>query len=147
MTTVLFNEDLFRKTAPAYACCKVYPDDFLQTYWDLATNYITNNSATACYEGMTLGQQVTALNLMAAHLLALTLQTTSGQGAGLVTGATIDKVSVTLTPPPEMNQWQWWLNQTPYGQQLLSLLQVAAAGGRFFTAGGPVVGAFRRRWR
>jgi len=75
--------------------------------------------------------------------LALSAKANSGDVAGVVTAATIDKISVTLMPPPGLNQWQWWLNQTPYGQQLLALLQIAAAGGRFYSAGKPVVGVFR----
>ncbi|OWK47571.1 hypothetical protein FRUB_01270 [Fimbriiglobus ruber] len=44
-----------------------------------------------------------------------------------MTGATIDKISVTLEPPPAPNAWQYWLQSSPYGQQLLALLQVVSA--------------------
>lgn len=150
MATVFFDSTLFRGLFPAYASPVTFPDVLLQLQWDLATGYITNNTVVACYDGMRQPQQVNALNLMTAHLLALNIAAASGQPSGLVQGATIDKVSVQLTPPPEVSQWQWWLNQTPYGQQLLALLQIASAGGYFFTAGSPVVPAFRRtgyRWR
>lgn len=151
MATILYDSTLFRGLFTAYANTAVFPDVVIQSQWNLATAYITDNTITACYEGMTRGQQVSALNLMTAHLLALNQAIAAGQPTGLLQGATIDKVSVQLTPPPEDTQWQWWLNQTPYGQQLLSLLQIAAAGGRFFRAGAQAVGSLSsggsRRWR
>jgi hypothetical protein len=147
MATVYFDAEVFRGMFPAYANCGLYPAASIQVQWDLATNYITDNTMIACYEGMKGSQQVAALNLMTAHLMYLNGLVAAGQPAGLVQSATIDKVSVQLTPPPQSSQWQWWLNQTPYGQQLLALLQVASAGGRFFTSGTAVVPAFRRRWR
>jgi hypothetical protein len=147
MATISFNSALFRAMFEPYKDTSKFPDAYLQLEWDLATSYITNNTATGCWLGMNLAQQTNALNLMTAHLLALNIAANSGQPAGVVTGATIDKVSVTLQPPPDPNQWQWWLNQTPYGQQLLALLQVASAGGFCYFAGAPVVGAFRPRGR
>lgn len=148
MATVLYNSATFRGLFPAFANTAIFPDAVVQSQWDLATAYISNNTVTACYNGMASGQQVSALNLMTAHLMALNQLIADGQPTGLLQGATIDKISVQLTPPPEESQWQWWLNQTPYGQQLLALLQVVAAGGHFYTAGAPVVPAFRRtrRW-
>lgn len=144
MATVLFDSALFRGLCPEYSSMTLYPDAVIQAQWNMATSYITNNTITAFYEGLVCGQQVSALNLMTAHLMYLSSLVTAGQPTGLLQGATIDKVSVQLTPPPEEDQWQWWLNQTPRGQQLLALLQVAAAGGRFFSSGAPVVAAFRR---
>jgi hypothetical protein len=109
-------------------------------YWNEATAYISNNTASG---GLTQQQRYRAINLMTAHLAVLNTQAAAGQQAGLVQGATIDKISVQLTPPPEVNQWQWWLNQTQYGQQLLALFQVAAAGG-FFVGGFPTTYTLRR---
>lgn len=146
MATIYFNAAVFRATAPAFSNTFTYPDARIQAQWDLATAYLSNNTVIGCYNGMPLGQQTSALNLMTAHLMALNAAIAAGQPTGVLTGATIDKVSVQLQPPPDENQWQWWLNQTPYGQQLLALLQVASAGGRFFTSGLPVVPAFRRGW-
>jgi hypothetical protein len=48
-----------------------------------------------------------------------------------VSGASVDKVSVTLTPPPVKSQWQWWMSLTPRGAQLLALLKSKAAGGLY----------------
>jgi hypothetical protein len=82
-------------------------------------------------------QQTLALNLMTAHLVFLSDQVAAGETGGVVTGATIDKVSVTLEPPPSSNNWQYWLNQSPYGKQLLALLQVASVGGMYVSTAVP----------
>lgn len=66
--------------------------------------------------------------LMAAHLLALQNNIANGDTAGgLQTGASIDKVSVTVAPPPFSNGFEYYLNQTTYGQQLLALLNLLIA--------------------
>lgn len=143
MTTVLFDPILFRGLFPAFKVEEQFPTLQLQTYWDLATAYV-NDQAGGCYiYALKAKQQVFALNLMTAHIAYLNQQMASGQTTGVVTGASIDKVSVTLLAPPSNNQWQFWLNQSPYGQQLLALFTVASAGG-FYYGGNPVVPAFRR---
>lgn len=132
MATIYFNASNFRALFKPYSDPNLFPDALLQLFWDTATAYVSNRSG-GCYTlGLKLGQQVLALNLMTAHIVFLTQQANQGQNTGLLQGATIDKVSVTLTPPPEVNQWQWWLNQSPYGQQLLAMLGVAAVGGGYF---------------
>lgn len=143
MATVSLDLTNFRALFPVYVNPVIFTDAAIQAQWDLAASYITDNTNTARFLRMTCKQQRNALNLMTAHLVALGQIIASGQNTGLLQGATIDKVSVTLTPPPEVNQWQWWLNQTPYGQQLLSLLQTVAAGGFFYNPR-PILGAFRR---
>jgi len=101
----------FRATAPAFSNTFTYPDARIQAQWDLATAYLSDNTAIGCYNGMPLGQQTSALNLMTAHLMALNAAIAAGQPTGVLTGATIDKVSVQLQPPPDENQWQFDLMQ------------------------------------
>lgn len=138
-TIIAYNDANFKALFPEYGN---YAEAALSQYWTFATGYISDQNGGCYVGGMSLAQQTQALNLMTAHLVYLAgliskggLQAT-GQVPGVVTGATIDKISVTLQPPPEVNQWQWWLNQTPYGQQLLALLQVVAVGG-FYGSGAP----------
>ncbi len=138
MAIVLFDASVFRAQFPPYADQLAFPNALLQMYWTNATAYIND-----CYSKLRKNQLSLALNLMTAHLAYLNVIANAGQNTGLVQGATIDKVSVTLTPPPEVNEWQWWLAQSPYGQQLLALLQVASVGG-FFFGGWPTAYALRR---
>lgn len=142
MASIPLNISTFRLQFPAFANCPSYPDEKLQAYWCNAGAYISNRQGGAYCMGMRPNQQVLALNYMTAHLLAISDIIAKKGTPGIVTGATIDKISVTIEPPPQTNQWQYWLNQTPYGQELLALLQIAAAGGRYFN-GAPVFTAFR----
>lgn len=76
-----------------------------------------------------------AIYLMAAHLYSLFLQRQSetenpgdAQG-GWIQSASVGDVSVTKASLPAKDTWDWWLQQTPYGQALLSLLSIASVGG------------------
>lgn len=139
-----FSEAAFRGLFPAYATTTPQTSTpVLQAYWDTAAAYISNRSGGCYTGGMTTAQQTLALNLMTAHLVYLSALIAAGTAPGVLTGATIDKVNVTLQPPPASNQWQYWLNQSPYGQQLLSLLQVASVGGFYVNAGVPGQAGFR----
>lgn len=143
MTTIYLNLPNWRSIFPAFADPAAYPDAMVQAQYDIGTAYISNKNYGCSLYALTLPQQTQALNLMCAHLLALSTAIVAGDTPGITTAATVDKVSVTLQPPPEVNQWQYWLNQTPYGQQFLALLQARGVGGMWF-GGWPVAGAFRR---
>lgn len=134
-----FDVTTFRVQYPSFSNATLFPDVVLQQYWDAATCYISNsnygNLGTCCTP--------LALNLMTAHLTQLSTIIANGQVPYLMQNATIDKVSVGLTPPPVPNQWQWWLNQTAYGQQLLALLKALSVGG-FYAGGLPERDAFRK---
>jgi len=140
---VSFSETTFRALFPAFANSLAYPTAALELYWASATAYVSDQDAGAYVGAMTVAQQALALNQMTAHLVALNDMIASGNTPGVTTGATVDKVSVTIEPPPTKSLWQYWLALTPYGQQLLALLQVASVGGSYY-GGFPVVGAFRR---
>lgn len=141
---IAFNAEAFRAMfAPAYQDSTVYSDPILQTYWDQATAYVSDRTGGCSIYGLKPKQQELALNLMTAHLIYLNNIAATGNNTGVVTGATIDKVSVQMLPPPNSNQWQFWLNQSPYGQRLLALFTVASSGG-FYFGGYPTVYGLRR---
>lgn len=102
---------------PTYANTVIYTPTTIQAWWDTATAYVSNRSGGCFTGGMTLAQQTLALNQMTAHLLTLSGLIASGNTPGVMVGATIDKISITLEPPPAPNAWQYWLQTTPYGQQ------------------------------
>lgn len=139
---ITFNVANFRAAFPAFATnLTKYPDAALNNFFDLATLFISNQYQGG-FPGFTPVQQAAALNYMVAHLAALNDIIVKKSTPGVLTGATIDKISVTLQPPPESNQWQWWLNQTAYGQQLLAMLQVISVGG-YYAGGSAALSAFR----
>lgn len=133
---------VFRATFPQFASVVQFPDALITLQWGMATSYLGAYS-NCIYD--TLDQQQSALYLMLAHLLAIQATIAGGStgGGGPITGATVDKVSVTMAAPPTKSNFGWWLSQTPYGQQLLALLGIVGAGG-FYIGGSPERAAFRR---
>lgn len=143
MTTVTLNPVTFRAMFPQFTNVTTFPDALIQINFDMGTAYV---SPEVCGD-MSLAARTQAVYLMAAHLMALNVVIAQNayQGqAGITTGATVDGISVTLAAPPYgTSQWRFWLNQTPYGAQLVALLEMQAAGG-FYIGGLPERAAFRR---
>lgn len=146
MAAIIFDAALFRKQIPAYADPEKYPDSVIESWWDQGGCYIS----TEDYGWLNGNSRALALNLMAAHLMTLSIADSSGGkggsvgAAGIVTGATIDKVSVTLAAPPvATDEFNYWLSLTPFGMRLLALLQAKAVGG-FYVGLMPERSAFRK---
>lgn len=127
-----FNYAEFVLQVPQYSALT---EDVVQLYWNGAVNYVSPIANFGAIKG---AARQYALNWMTAHLIFISNIASANRVPGLITGATIDKVNVTLTPPPLPNQWQWWLGLSPYGQQLLAQLQSQSVGGSF--ASGPYGG-------
>lgn len=124
----------FRLLFPEFADPAAFPDDYLSAQYDTSITYLGANF------------EVAGLRFLTAHFLKLNVMMTAGGGAGVtgvVTGATIDKVSVTMAAPPIRSGWQQWLAQTPYGAQLWALLSLRSAGG-LYIGGRPERQAFRK---
>jgi len=139
MTTIIFDITKFRTLFPEFADTTLFPGDLLQMYYDMGTCYVSDEDY-GCLSGSC---RVLALNFMTAHILKIGTGVTEGDDPGIVTSATVDKVSVSIQPPPQKDQYQWWLNQTPYGQQLLALLKAKSVGG-LYVGGRPERAAFRK---
>lgn len=139
--TIAFDPAAFRKTFPAFANAACFSDEQLQMWFDIAAGYISVEDCS-CY--MLAGpQRVIALNLMTAHMGYLFNLAITGDTPQVLVSATIDKVQVTVEPPESQSQFQWWLNTSPYGQQLNALLQLVSAGG-VYIGGLPERAAIRR---
>lgn len=139
---VEFDPAEFRAMFPAYADVTKYPDVLLESQWSMAICFISPE-VCGCCETDDCWKRI--LYLLVAHLLWLGDSAATGN-TGLVQSATIDKVSVTQAVPPYgTSQWRYWLNQSPWGQQLLALLTTLTAGG-FYIGGLPEARAFRK-WR
>lgn len=133
-----FDYELFVTQIPAYSNIQQYPEAYISNYWDMATCYVSSVGNYGCLVGACRQQ---ALNLMTAHLIYINNLILAGQTPFIANDATVDKVHVGLVPPPVPNQFDWWLNTSPYGQQLLSLLSVVSVGG-FYIGGSPVLPSF-----
>lgn len=129
----------FRTLFPQFANVVTYPDSLITAYFGIAECYIANE-ANPCLSDACL---LHAIYLMTAHLLAIQDLANAGKTPGFVTSATVGSVSVSVQPPPQTDQWQWWLSLTPYGQQLLAMFQVAGAAG-IYAGSLPERAAFRK---
>ena len=134
-----FDYNQFIAYFPNYSNPAVYPASTLQQWWNIAIFYISNSAYCGSLNG---DARQYAIYLMMAHLIYLSGLQDSGQTPYILASATIDKVSVSLQQPPGKNQWEWWLNSSPYGMQLLALLQVKSVGG-YYIGGSPVLAGFR----
>ena len=130
MTTHTFDVVAFRSHFPVFASDTKYPDGQLSGYFTMATSYIYPVD-WCLLQGDDLQL---ALDLMTAHLTWTNKLVGMGMTAtGILSGSGIDKVNVSMTPPPATNAWQHWLATTPYGMQLWALLRAKSRGG--YTAG------------
>ncbi len=127
MTTIVLDIAAFRVAIPQYADETTYPDSIITNRWAEATCYISDSS----YGRLSITCRTLAIQYMTAHLINLSDLIDSGAAPGQVVSAGEDGVSVSLTPPPNRNQWQWWLGLTPWGQRLNSLLANAYVGGLY----------------
>lgn len=144
MTTITLDLAAFRARFPQFADSTAFPDAVIEAQFDLATCYVSADT----YGDMSEHCRTQALYLMTAHLLALGVIVAAGGSytgqPGVVTGSSVGDVSVTLAAPPSgTSQWRWWLNTTPYGAQLIALLDAQAVGG-FHVGGLPERAAFRK---
>ena len=141
MSTHTLNLTTFRAAFPAYSNSTSFPDAQIQAYFANATSYINaNDSWCGGLSGATLDW---ALQLLTAHITASFVLISQGKTNIIINSSTVSKVSVSLTPPPAKTTWEWWLSSTPYGLQLLALLDVQSAGG--WSVGGlPERRAFRK---
>lgn len=141
MSNVTFDVAEFRVLFPAFPETEAYTAATLNAYFAAACNYISPEN----YGWLQGEKRKQALYLMTAHLTALNTMILSGQTPQMVQSSNVDRVSVTLVPPPvsDKNQWQWWMSLTPYGAQILAMLQVHSVGG-FYIGGLPESAAFRR---
>jgi hypothetical protein len=127
-----FNYPLFQEQCPAFASAP--SEATLTAYFGMAITY-TNDGYDSWCGGFNDSTLDMVLNLITAHIAQIQALIAKGQTNVIVTGSSIDKVSVSLLAPPVKNMLQYWLATTPYGQQVLALARAQFAGG-FYSAVG-----------
>lgn len=143
-----YNDDAFRARFPAFADKTKWTPEYLESCWDMGAEFIS--TADCPCRNLRGASLQLALDLMCAHLATLLAppdaaagEDGSTGGGGLITSASIGAVSVGIMQPPVKDMWDYWLGQTPYGQQLLALFSVKAVGG-FYVGGLPERLGFRK---
>lgn len=133
------NITTFRSLFPAFSNVTTYPDETITMNWDTSVLFINPEN----YGWLEGAARERAIYLLTAHITALSDMVAKGQTPAMVSGSSIDKINVTLTPPPIKNQLHWWLSLSAYGQQLLALLKTASIGG-MYVGGSNERSAFRK---
>lgn len=129
---------VFRAMYPQFADVTKYPDALLDMYWDEVTCFVAIDGYNL------IGRcRLLLLYLFVAHMMTISAQASKGKQGGFVTSSTIDKVSVSKTAPPSPDMFSWWLGQTPYGQQVVAMLEIYTVGGDY-VGGSNEMGGFRR---
>jgi hypothetical protein len=141
---IIFDDKTWRTLVPAFKDPVAYPTVILEMYFNNAACFIETCDVGLLSCSFSGSSRLLGLYLMASHLLATTQMVCDNDGAplGIVIEGQVDKVRVTLKPPPATDMFQYWLSTTPYGQQLLALLKVQSVGG-FYIGGSPQRSAFR----
>jgi hypothetical protein len=116
----------FRAMFTAYADETKYPDSLLNVWYPIGKCYIEDNDCV-----MAEDCRAFALMAMLAHLLCIQDQVNSGNQVRVITSASEGDVSVSLAEPPSGSNFSYWLNASPYGSQILGLLEVNFAGGDY----------------
>ena len=128
MTDAIVTADRMRTAIPAFADQEKYPNELLENAIETAVCYI---SAKNC--GLLRGKcREQAIYLMAAHILTLRERMSQGGGnvtVGAVASSSVGNVSVSMVQPPNQSQYQYWMNLTGYGAELMALLRIYANGG------------------
>lgn len=128
-----YDDASFRAQFPEFSNTTDYPEAMISGFWDVATMFISDSDNPCSI--LNGNARRGALNMLTAHLMTLSAQQTQGPAGagqsqgGYETSATIGDVSVGRMAPPTKNGFQFWLTQTPYGQQLWALLALKAVGG------------------
>lgn len=147
MNVITLDPAKFRSMFPAFGCGNPYTNDYIQMRWDIATCFLSDHDY-GCLRGKC---RENALLYVTAHVIQLENAANGCSSndkeaqAGVISSATIDKISVTVQIPPgsDKSKFSWWLSQTPFGQSALALLAAKATGG-FYIGGLPERTGFRR---
>ena len=141
MAKIAFNPTRFRQAIPGFVNETLYPDAMLQRKWISATCIVSDDK-----DDYVLGerQRECVLDLLVAHLLEIDSMLAMGQNVVNVQGASVDKVSVTATPPVAATGLQLWLQSTGYGQEIRVILQANTRGGFYIGGSATEKRSFRR---
>jgi hypothetical protein len=138
-TVLVLDPATFNTQFPAFNTAPVVTTD---TQIEAAFSFVESIISTTDYGFLNGTARQNALYLLTAHLLQLQLMAVNNTPPGFVTDATVDKIKVTVQPPPVKSQFGWWLNQTVYGAQLWALLNAIAVGG-VYVGGRGTIAAYR----
>lgn len=138
MSSIVFDIAEFRVKYPIFDSIS---DAVVLRAFESAEMFISNN--TSCYLSESRLKYV--LYLMTAHMLQIGIDTASNDGgnAGIVSSTSIDKISVSFEARLNKTSFQYFLNKTIYGEEILALFSLWSAGGYYIGGSNATLG-FKR---
>jgi hypothetical protein len=138
MSSIVFDIVEFRIKYPIFDSIS---DDIVLRAFESAEMFISNN--TSCY--LTESRLKYVLYIMTAHILQIGIDNASNGGgnAGIVSSTSIDKISVSFEARLNKTSFQYFLNKTIYGEEILALFSLWSAGG-YYIGGSTATLGFRR---
>lgn len=131
----------FREGFPEFADTTKFPDGYITRHINTAKIFISDINAI-----IKPAVRKLAIEYMTAHLMALENVDATGNfvgwndsaTSGAITSSHIGDVSVTVQPPIATEEWELWLEATPYGKMLLALLELQVPKA-FYVPGKPCI--------
>lgn len=121
---------------------KEFPEFNTETYQTICPRAFRQTKSffsTKNYGRLKNDDRKTAFYLFCAHLSLLyfknstAMQTgAASNGAGLVASANVGEVSVSYVQIPNLDNLEYWLSLTPYGLELLALLEIYTSAPFYF---------------
>ena len=138
MSSIVFDINEFRLKYPIF---DTISDDVVLRAFESAEMFISNN--TSCYLNESRLKYV--LYIMTAHILQIGIDNASNGGgnAGIVSSTSIDKISVSFEARLNKTSFQYFLNKTIYGEEILALFTLWSAGGYYIGGSNATLG-FKR---
>ena len=135
MSNVVITVAEFRAAFPEFSDTTKYSNIYIERHIDTAMVFISDTNFLIKPKVRKL-----VIEYMAAHLISLETLDANGNfvnwsdsaTSGAVTSSHIGDVSVSLQPPIATEEWELWLESTPYGKMLLSLLELQAPKAIYF---------------
>lgn len=139
MANVTVTVAEFRQMFPAFSDTTKYSDTTIQIQLDTAQLYISPEEN--CLVSSAVLKQM--IYLLTAHLLSINTALANGDmsAGGQVASASVGGVSVSKAIPKNRTDFEYFLNSTGYGMQLLALLNLQSVVGIYF--GGQKENVFR----
>tara|TARA_R110000868_G_scaffold124084_6_gene328262 strand:+ start:586 stop:1002 length:417 start_codon:yes stop_codon:yes gene_type:complete len=138
MSSIVFDIAEFRVQYPIF---DTISDAVVLRAFASAEMFISNNTS----DYLTEVKLKFVLYLMTAHILQIGVESASNGGgsAGIVSSTSIDKISVSFEARLSKSAFQYFLNKTIYGEEILALFSLWSAGG-FYIGGSTATLGFRR---
>lgn len=135
MDRVVITVAEFREGFPEFSNTTKYKDAYIQRQINTAEIFISDKNYI-----IRPAVRKLAIEYMTAHLIYLETLDSNGNfvgwndsaTSGAVTSSHIGDVSVSLQPPIATEEWELWLEATPYGKLLLALLELQAPKHLYF---------------